>query len=168
MNQQGAVLRARRLPTGDRRGILVTKNVWLNAHWVFNVHVWDTHWPEVFRPIASFDLGAVFRPNGVEAPLPWSLCARVVGNVVSFIAWPTNGPRPAWNDPLHGGSVTLPPGWGEPGRAGWYVGHLRPGEWVGLTDLRSGPIAVDERAVPGFGPEPTTAPKPPVWVPSRL
>jgi outer membrane protein assembly factor BamB len=167
-NQQGAVLRARTLPDGNRRGVLVTKNVWMNAHWIFNVHVWDTSLPQVFQPIAFFDLEDTFRPNGQVLPLPWSFCARVVGDVVSFIAWPASMPRPAWNDARFGGSVVLPEGWSEPGRAGWYAGHLGPGHAVAYTGLDSGPVLLDGTARPGFGPEPTTAPKLPARVVARL
>jgi hypothetical protein len=167
-NQQGAVLRARELPDGTRRGVLVTKNIWMNAHWIFNVHVWDTSTFEVFQPIAHFDLAETFRPGGQVLPLPWSMCARVVGEVVSFIVWPANGPRPAWNDPRYGGSVRLPAGWSEPGRAGWYAGHLGPGHAVGLSGLDAGPVEPDGHARPGFGPEPTTEPKLPAPVLARL
>lgn len=167
VNQEGAVLRVRELANGVRRGILVTKNVWLGANWIFNVHVWSTGWPEVYEQIAHFDLGPVFAPNGQLVPLPWRLCARVVGNVVSFIAWPADQLRPSWEDATHGGRVVLPEGWSAPGFAGWYIGHLRPGDSAALTNLASGSFAPDENASRSSGPA-TPPPRAPAVTHGKL
>jgi hypothetical protein len=64
--------------------------------------------------------------------------------------------------------VELPEGWSEPGRAGWYAGHLGPGQAVAYTDLDAGPVVLDDAVRPGFGPEPTTVPKPSAPVFARL
>ncbi len=165
VNQEGAVLRVRELANGVRRGILVTKNVWLGANWIFNVHVWSTGWPEVYEQIAHFNLGPAFAPFGQLVPLPWRLCARVVGNVVSFVAWPANQPQPPWVDATHGVSVVLPEGWSAPGVAGWYIGHLRPGDSAALTNLAAGPVAPDET---GSRLAPSPAPLAPAVTHGRL
>ena len=169
VNQQGAVLRVREVANGVRRGILVTKNVWLGANWVFNVHVWSTGWPQVYNHIAQFDLSRVFAPGGQPVALPWSLSARVVGEVVSFIAWPASQSPPSWEDPTHGGSVRLPPGWSAPGLAGWYIGHLRPGDSATLTNVAAGPVAPDENMSSySFAPAPTRPPVAPAITRGRL
>ena len=62
---------------------------------------------------------SVFYPDLAYTAYPWSICARVVGDVVSFVAWPTGSPRPEWDDATHGGSVSLPPGFSAAGRPVW-------------------------------------------------
>ncbi len=133
-DQEGAVLRAHSVP-GGFRAITVTKNVWFGAHWIFNVHVWDTTRYPIAMQIGAFDLQSVFFPAGRPTPGPWRLCARTVGGVVSFRVWPTSQPAPSWTDPRYGGSVVLPAGWRDPGIAGWYVGHLRATDWASFSGL---------------------------------
>jgi hypothetical protein len=168
-NQEGAALRVH-AANGGIKAITVTKNVWLAASWIFNVHVWDTSAPPVGTQIGQFDLGSVFNPHSQLVPLPWTLCARVVGSVVSFIVWPTNQPQPAWNDPTHGGSVTLPPGYSDAGAACWYIGHLAPGDTAVFTSLSSGPISPKTTSPTTKGPSrtlsPTTPPRAPTAIPS--
>lgn len=136
--QQGAALRVRSVD-GRTTAITVTGNVHLGARWFFSVHVMDSAADPALHQVGGFDLSDVFRPGGPETtevpPYPWRMCARVVGDTVSFIVWPLTHPEPAWADPRFGGSVQLPPGWGEAGRPGWYVGHLEPGDSVGFSDL---------------------------------
>jgi hypothetical protein len=60
-----------------------------------------------------------------------------VGSTVSFKVWSAAAPEPAYGDPDHGASVTLPAGWSTPGRTGWYIGHLRTGDWARSTSLRT-------------------------------
>jgi hypothetical protein len=106
------------------------------------------------------------------------MCARVVGDTVSFIVWPLRDPEPAWNDPKYGGSVTLPAGWSQPGIPGWYVGHLEPGDSVGFTDMSTAdvgqpppttttttPQSPDQAEADVVAPEPTTPPRAPTWIP---
>lgn len=140
VNQQGAALRVISLP-GMRRAITITKNIYYGVNWIFNVHLWDTRASPGFTQIAAFDLRSVFGANGQVRSLPWSLCARVIGDVVSFVAWLGSGARPAWNDVTHGGSVRLPPGWSYVGSAGWYIGHLRPGDTATFTNPTVSPVA---------------------------
>ena len=132
--QQGVALRARSV-VGRTSAITVTKNVWLGFYWVFNVHLMDSGNTE--RPyilIAQFIVNGSLVRDGAQAPGPWRLCARVVGDVLSVKAWAGDEAVPAWNDTVHGGSVTVPPGWDAPGAAGWYIGHLAPGASTTYTD----------------------------------
>jgi hypothetical protein len=140
-DQQGAALRVA-TTAGVTRAITVTKNIF-GPNYVFNVHVWDSRArPYPFTQIASFDLRSTFAPHGVLIPLPWSLCAQAFGDTVSFIAWPASEPKPAWGDPHHGGSVTLPQGWDYAGATGWYVGHLWASESASFENLTTGPASL--------------------------
>ncbi len=81
----------------------------------------------------------MFNRNGQELPLPWDLCAKTVGNRVTFKAWPETEPEPAYGDPTHGATVALPPGWVYPGNNGWYIGHLLPGDTARFAGLHVRP-----------------------------
>jgi hypothetical protein len=126
--QQGAALRI--VQNGTRvRAITVTKNIFYGATWIFNFHLWDTAQSPPFTIIGATNLEGTLRRAGVVTPLPWHFCARVIGTKLEFKVWPVAEPlEPAWGDRTHGGSVTLPPGWQAPGKAGWYVGHLEPNQ----------------------------------------
>lgn len=125
--QQGIALRTQS-EAGDTRAITITKNTWYLASWIFNVHVMDSSNPDQpYVQILGVSLEDVLVRDGALAPLPWHLCARVVGDEVSFKVWPADEAEPEWMDGVHGAGVTLPDGWDEPGVPGWYVGHLKPG-----------------------------------------
>lgn len=143
--QQGIALRSRS-DAGRTTAITVTKNVWFGAYWIYNVHVMDSGNSDTpFIKIASFDVaGALFRPGGVVAPGPWRLCARTVGDTVSVKVWASDEAEPEWMDGVHGGGVLLPAGWDEPGAAGWYVGHLRPGASTTYVDRQVLELGVPE------------------------
>jgi hypothetical protein len=148
--QQGAALRILEGPGGVVRAITVTKNVYVHAHWIFNVHVWGSS-RGLGREIASFDLRRAFRsldaPDDV-LPLPWRLCARVHAGRVEFKAWRLAEDEPTWTDPNHGGSVAVPADAPAAGTAGWFVGHLRADMSATFTDLRvHAPAAASEAAV---------------------
>ena len=123
--QQGAALRITRAH-GRVRAVTVTQNIMFGAGWIFNVHTWDTaRTSEAFRSEGSINLSSTFFADGAP-PLPWSFCARVIGDTVEMKLWaPADETEPAWGDDQHGGSVTLPAGWRSKGQVGWYVGHLR-------------------------------------------
>jgi hypothetical protein len=166
LQQQGAALRVRSA-NGRTTAITITDNIFYFARWNFNVHVMDSGAEQPFRRIAYFDLSDAFRtaPGAFTVwPYPWRMCARVVGDTVSFIVWPLRDPEPAWDDPKYGGSVTLPAGWDQPGLPGWYVGHLEPGDSVGFTALDTAEVGQQRRAGV-VAPEPTTPPRQPTWVP---
>ncbi len=134
--QQGAVLR---LSTADGhvRAITVTKNIAYYSVWVFNVHVWDTASAQPFTLVGQVNLGSEFFANGQVAPLPWHLCARVIGSTVDLKAWHDPEGEPAWGNSMRSGSVALPDGWVYPGHAGWYIAHLVPGGFARFEDLRT-------------------------------
>ena len=93
-DQQGVALRISRSPTGTRRAITITKNVYLGVPWIFNADLWDTGSGAGITQIAAFDLRRVFRTGSRIRPLPWSLCALVVDDTLSFVAWTGDGPLP--------------------------------------------------------------------------
>ncbi len=153
--QQGAALRVTR--AGSRiRAVTVTQNVYYGAGWIFNVHTWDTAYPDRdgnpfrFRGRIEFDWGFASRP------FPWHVCARVIGDEVELKSWTTREREPAWGDRDHSGRVTLPPGWRQRGQVGWYVGHLEPREHADYAELST--WTYDPRAQDRSHAEPTTEP----------
>jgi hypothetical protein len=135
--QQGIALRVRST-AGRTTAITVTKNVWAGFFWVFNVHVMDSgNAGQPFTRIGQFSFDRSLLRDGVPAPGPWRLCARVVGEAVSVKVWAADEAEPAWMDGIHGGGVMLPAGWDVPGAAGWYVGHLAPGASTTYTALQA-------------------------------
>jgi hypothetical protein len=172
LQQPGAALRVRTVQ-GRTKAITVTSNIFFVARWGFNIHVMDSGAAEPFHKIGGFELTEIFRPGGPGTfelpPFPWRMCARAVGNTVSFIVWPTSHAKPAWNDARYGGSVTLPAGWDQPGKAGWYIGHLKAGESSSFADLtvlgllpRSG-AATRDAATAALS-EPASPPRQPTWI----
>jgi hypothetical protein len=139
IDQEGAALRLEPV-TGGYKLITVTKNVYLGNEWVFNVHVWDTsNTVTPYTLIAQFKLKSVFKASsGQPLALPWSICAKAVGTTVSFIVWPSSQTPPTWGDPAYGGSVTLPSGYDYAGEAGWYFGHLQPGDHIAYSGIGTG------------------------------
>jgi hypothetical protein len=133
--QQGAALRI--VQQGSRiRAVTVTKNVFYGATWIFNFHVWDTAQSPAFTLLGATNLHATLVRAGVVTPLPWHFCARVIGSKLEFKVWPVVEPlEPAWGDLSHGGSVILPAGWSQPGKAGWFVGHIQSNNLAVFTDL---------------------------------
>jgi len=159
IDQQGAALRVT-----PERAITVTKNIWLYGTWIFNVHVWGTSGG---TQLASFDLSSVFRRNGQVIALPWDLCARVVGATLSLEVWVDGQSQPPWGDTSHGGTVNLPAGWVYPGTAGFYTGHLQPGDRAVFSHLTAGPV--DDTPMPAGAAHTETvspAPAPPRFAPT--
>jgi hypothetical protein len=137
-NQQGVALRVS--DDGPTRAITVTKNVWGGVSDIFNVHIWDTSQPTGgIRYLGGESLGPALHVNGQLAPLPWRICAKAVGRVVSFKVWPANQAEPAWTDPIHSRSMQLPADAPVTGRPGWYGAHLYEGAHITYTDMSSGP-----------------------------
>ncbi len=135
-DQEGAALRVRRDGAGAIHGVTVTKNIWDGATWLFNVHEWNSSQTPAFHQLGAVDLSGVFRDaNGTPVPLPWRMCARVLGTAVQVKAWPLTHAEPSWGDPRYGGSVELDREARTSGMAGWYLGHLRARDTVDLTDL---------------------------------
>lgn len=120
--QEGVALRVR-TDNDVSRGITVTKNVYGRATSLFNVHVWDTSKPERdgrFTHLSASDMSDVL----ADSSYPWTLCARAVGEQITFKVWPAAQPEPTWADITHVRTTTLPSGWAAPGVPGTYVGHL--------------------------------------------
>lgn len=134
--QQGIALRIEQTP-GRFRAITVTKNVWFGVAWQFNVNTWDSDRRPLMQVHGAIQLTLPFDVNGVPAPLPWRVCARVVGDQVTVKGWTGDETQPTWQDRTHSGSVRLPEGWTYEGHAGWYAGHLPPGGTIGMSRLRT-------------------------------
>lgn len=127
--QQGAALRIR--TTDDWvRAITVTKNIYYGATWIFNFHTWDNTRTRAFDQFGATTLDAMKGQS-----LPWRFCARVLGSKLEFKVWPLAETEPPWGTTSHGGSATVPAGWSDPGRAGWYIGHLEPGGSASFAEL---------------------------------
>jgi hypothetical protein len=139
LDQQGLAVRFRAGPGDRRRAITLTKNTFANYVWIFNLLTWDTRRPgEAWRSLGQFDLSPVVSSNLKLLPFPWRVCLRAQGQRVDFKVWlPRREPEPAWDDPVHAHSATLPRRFGKPGVPGWYVGHLKPGDHVTYADLSS-------------------------------
>lgn len=128
--QQGAAFRITR--AGSRvRAVTITQNISFGAYWTFNVHTWDTARARPFALVGQVDL----RSWAEGRPLPWTVCARLIGNRAEVKAWTSDERVPYWNDRVHGGAVLLPHGWGQAGQTGWYAGHLRAGQHADFTGL---------------------------------
>ena len=137
VNQEGEALRIV-TSAGDTRVLIADKNI-LGPKYFFNLMTWDTATNKAVL-LDQVDLGSVFGPNP-DRPVafPWRMCMRAVANTVSFKVWPASHAEPAWGDPAYGASVNLPSGWQASGQAGWYVGHLGPGDSATFTNLTTGP-----------------------------
>ena len=92
--QEGIALRVTS-QDGRTRAVTVTKNVWGHATTVFNVHVWDTSTPELFRLVASFDLAASL----ADGAGPQRLCGRTDGGAVDLKAWRSDAGRTGMGRP---------------------------------------------------------------------
>jgi hypothetical protein len=137
VNQQGMALRVS--SDGPTRAITVTKNVWGGVSDVFNVHTWDTSLPAGgVRFLGGVSLASALKVDGQLVPLPWRVCARVVGDLLSFKAWPAGRSEPAWGDQTYSRTMRLPADAPKTGRPGWYGGHLYDGGHITYTDLGSG------------------------------
>lgn len=149
-SQPGLALRVRAVD-GTTRAITVTNNVFADIRWQWNVHTWVGG---TRTQVGQANLFAAFGRSGLET-VPWSMCARVVGDDLSFIAWPTGDRPPRWSDPTRSGHVRLPAGWDEPGLPGWYAGHLVPGGSMRFTDAATWDLGLHGGSAPD-----------PVWPPA--
>lgn len=134
--QAGVALRVRRVG-GHTQAITVTNNIMWGARNGWNVHLWNDGKPG--QLIGQAVLSHSFGPHDAPPPLPWRLCARVVGSSLQFKAWSlaTHPSEPRWHDPGFGTSFALPRGWVYRGHAGWYAGHLQRGDTTGYRSLHS-------------------------------
>ena len=137
-DQQGIVLRWDGL-----RAISVTKNVAYGIYSTVNVMAWDSTKPNVNERWQLYEqygfMPGLMQANGQAKPLPWRMCAKSQGSAVWFKVWATTQPEPAYGDPCCSGSASVP-FWANPGKAGWYAGHLAPGDSVRYENLTAGPL----------------------------
>ena len=137
MIQEGIALRVRAGAHGTR-ALTVTKNIFLLAHWGFNVHGWSSGTPQPYVHLGSADMSHVVGRTQ-QGNRTWSLCARAMGRTVSIKLWrPADGPEPAWND-RSVRHVTVPASEVAVGRSGWYVGHVPAGFHAWFSGMRVGP-----------------------------
>lgn len=137
LTQAGVALRVR--GDGSRvRAVTVTGNIVWGARFGFNVHVWDTaRHPRGAVPVTyagGADLSRTFGPANGLMKLPWRICARVKGRMLDFKVWPVAAKEPRWGDTRFGRRFQLPATATYEGRAGWYAGHLRPGDRLVIQD----------------------------------
>ena len=132
--QEGIALRISEAG-GVTRAITITKNVFGDVNWLFDVHTWNTATPGVFTLLGQYDLSRALVANGRLAPFPWHICARVIERNLAFKVWPNGQAQPPWGSTTHGGAITLPRGWGYPGNAGIYIGHLKPGNSAAYSSI---------------------------------
>ena len=139
LDQEGLAVRFRAGPGDRRRAVTLTKNTYANYNWVFNLLTWDSDRPgQPWRKFGQFDLSPVVSSHLRLLPFPWRVCLRAQGRRVDFKIWlPDREPEPAWSDPVHTRSATVPQRFTRAGVPGWYVGHLRPGDHVTYADLRT-------------------------------
>lgn len=131
--QQGAALRVRSLSPTRTRAVTVTQNIMFVQYYV-NFHVWDSAAGQPFQQIGHADLRGWFAER---PPMPWTLCARTIGNTVEFKIWSATESEPGYGEPGQSGRATIPAGWVQEGWAGWYVGHLEPGDRASFDDLHT-------------------------------
>jgi hypothetical protein len=139
-NQQGLAFRIISRPEWTR-AITVTKNVEYGVFWEFNVHTWDSAdtLGEPFTQVAQFDMQSVLEEGGTIHPYPWRVCARVQGHSLDFKLWfPDSMKEPPWSSRLYARHTDgLPDSFAQPGRTGWYAGHIAAGNSVTYADLRT-------------------------------
>jgi hypothetical protein len=151
--QQGAALQVRSDDTGRIRTLTVTKNVFLLAVWGFHLHTWDTDRSQPFEQFGEVNLSRTFRRLDLGAPLPWSMCARVLSHALEFKAWLAGDREPAWGDPRYGARAPIPDGWDVAGEVGWYLGHIPPGGSATLDDLAAGTYDSQPPTAPQMAPQ---------------
>lgn len=133
------------------KGITVNENIWSAAVWYVWVNVWDsTDTVQPYHGVQLFDLspivGMFWLEDGVVHSTlvhdPWHVCARTQGLTLTFKVWTGTNPEPAWDDPDHVFTTTLPEGWNHPGYSGGYVGHVRGGETAVFSGQTSAPLCL--------------------------
>jgi len=154
--QPGVVLRAR-IDAHRTRAIMVSDGIYVGVRTIFNVHLADSTAAEPFRKVGVVSLPYSVGQNPFhQAPLPWRICARVVGTEVTVKAWPIAAYRgePRWGDPVTSGTVAVPSDWVYRGLAGVYVGHLEPGQQTRFSDVATARVSAATVVAEGAGPAP--------------
>lgn len=135
MTQEGLALRISD-DDGRHRAITVTKNIWLELGWIYNVHLWDTNLREPLPAthVAQFNMASSVGYTNLSSR-PRRLCARVINQDLTIKVWPSGQPEPSWDDPSATASATLPADWVYTGRPGLYIGHLLPSRHATFSEL---------------------------------
>jgi hypothetical protein len=130
-NQQGLAVRVSRPRGAPLSALTLTKNVFGHATWWFNLLSWRGR---EFTTLGQFDLSGVVSPDGERVrAFPWRVCLRAEGSRLGLKVWlPRRESEPGWDDPAHTAWVSAPE---RSGLAGWYAGHLAPGDAVRYADL---------------------------------
>lgn len=104
------------------QAVVVSKNVFAAAYWIFNFDVYDSLQPagSQFTAIGDQLVLNHFNPSS----LPWLMRSRVYGNVFQVKVWLSTDTEPAWGDPNFGSSVTIPSTYVQPGVCGLVAGHI--------------------------------------------
>jgi hypothetical protein len=135
--QEGLAFRVRNNADGSLDAITLTRNVWFDASWHFNVNLW--HVVDTSRPGLTNMLGADLRSQFGNFPnLPWGICGKVMGRTLTFVVWRAGREaKPAYGSKTNGGTVTLPTNYVYRGNFGWYAGHLAKGQSVDFDELKA-------------------------------
>lgn len=135
--QEGVALRIAPSPIGaGTRAITVQKNIWARGDRVYNVHLWDSS-PGADDIVTHTLVSSIDMSAAVAGTTPTDgrrLCARITNRTLEYKVWPSRQPEPAWGDPTHSRTTTLPADWVYPGVTGVYIAHLEPGDWATLTN----------------------------------
>lgn len=135
--QEGIAVRVHEGGDGTGQAITVTKNIWAFSSWVLNVHLWTGGVRWARQQAAQLDFKPAVVRDGAVKYLPWRVCTRVMGLVMQVKLWLADQAEPSWQDPQYVRSVDLPLGWANPGRPGWYAGHLEPGDFLAYGSIRA-------------------------------
>lgn len=127
--QPGVAVRASVTATGTR-AITMTNNVMFGARWIWNLHLADSGAANPMAGVTAFDYSNIFgaTPSGAGSRMAVGFCLRVAGTTVTSKVWPLSSPEPSWSDPTFVRRADVGPELVFPGRTGWYMGHLAPGE----------------------------------------
>ncbi|WP_426573083.1 DUF4214 domain-containing protein [Aquihabitans sp. McL0605] len=136
--QPGLTLRTQ-AQKGRTRAIMITNNIWYGARFGFDVHLADSAAFPQFVKIGGAELTSALGGIHDLSPLPWRICARVVGTTLDVKVWPmsTSKTEPSWGNPKYGFTMEIPADWVFAGRPGAYIGHLRAGDKEWFSELRT-------------------------------
>lgn len=134
-SQQGVALRVAAPEDGRVVALTVMKNVWAEATSRVNVLLWDTADPRSPTTIDHYDAADAVTDDGELRPYPWSICARTVGDELTYMMWPSDQPQPSWDDKRAARRMTLPGSVPKDGVTGLYAGHIPAGTTMKLTML---------------------------------
>lgn len=142
LTQDGVMLHVNQGTSGVVTGIAVDINIWMGAKWIVNIYSVTGDTSDDGGAIGSIQGGYDMSPvlggaSGPFTPYPWNLCARTVGNQVQFVIWTGAGSAPAFGSPGQSGSATIPDTYMNPGKVGWWLGHIPAGSNHTISGLNA-------------------------------